>query len=269
MIPAQQAPTESPGSVTTHKQYRYDSLPSIPSATEHPCHVDGTTIPDDWNIHHGMHALHDDESYRAADWSLPMSSSGRAASASAARRAKQELERLLFPSRPLALNTYRALKKAYLARLHDLHPDKAEDAETGKRQFVELQTAWMVYERMSRTYRQASADRDGAEGDFTMFGVGCSFADNDQERKLRTEIMDQACRGWFSSGLLQESSAEPSTADDRTPNSSLFTQLEEELETGPDDNPKDEPSLRGTPTSSPQQPGRKTLVHGLRPLGKQ
>ena len=40
-----------------------------------------------------------------------------------------------------------------------------------------------------------------------MFGVGCSFADSAQERDYRNEIMDQACRGWFSSGALQSTSS--------------------------------------------------------------
>ena len=44
------------------------------------------------------------------------------------------------------------------------------------------------------------------EGNFTMFGVGCSFSDNDQEKDLRNEITDQACRGWFSAGAISSSS---------------------------------------------------------------
>jgi len=37
-----------------------------------------------------------------------------------------------------------------------------------------------------------------------VFGVGCSFADTPEERIRRNEIMDQACRGWFTDGYLQE-----------------------------------------------------------------
>ena len=37
-----------------------------------------------------------------------------------------------------------------------------------------------------------------------MFGVGCSFDDSPEERDLRNDIMDQACRGWFSSGAIEE-----------------------------------------------------------------
>jgi hypothetical protein len=35
-----------------------------------------------------------------------------------------------------------------------------------------------------------------------MFGVGCSFADNDQERQYRNYIMDQAARGYFTTGEI-------------------------------------------------------------------
>ena len=47
---------------------------------------------------------------------------------------------------------------------------------------------------------------DGAAANFTQFGVGCSFSDSEEERALRTEITDQACRGWFSSGLVSAGS---------------------------------------------------------------
>ena len=42
------------------------------------------------------------------------------------------------------------------------------------------------------------------QNNFTMFGVGCSFSDSPTEQMHRTEIMDQASRGWFSSGQLSE-----------------------------------------------------------------
>jgi hypothetical protein len=42
-----------------------------------------------------------------------------------------------------------------------------------------------------------------------MFGVGCSFSDNETERALREEITNQACRGWFSAGQLAEVASAP------------------------------------------------------------
>jgi hypothetical protein len=47
-----------------------------------------------------------------------------------------------------------------------------------------------------------------------MFGVGCSFSDNEQEKELRSKIMDEASRGWFSAGQLSEKSSSQ-TLDDR------------------------------------------------------
>jgi hypothetical protein len=46
--------------------------------------------------------------------------------------------------------------------------------------------------------------RDGGEDGayFTMFGVGCSFADSPEESARRAAIMDQACRGWFPFGSI-------------------------------------------------------------------
>ena len=40
------------------------------------------------------------------------------------------------------------------------------------------------------------------EANFTMFGVGCSFADTEQERHYRNYIMDQASRGYFTTGEI-------------------------------------------------------------------
>ena len=51
-------------------------------------------------------------------------------------------------------------------------------------------------------------DDEKDTNDFTLFGVGCSFSDSPEERKLRDEIMDQACRGWLPSGALSHSDGE-------------------------------------------------------------
>jgi len=140
--------------------------------------------------------------------------------------------------------SYTDLRKAYFERVQLLHPDKIkfrnedemidklksptkEKIETllseenekigwketneaiqkskssrGHEAFVELQEAWKNYNDIAKKMN----DRDGPEDNFTMFGVGCSFSDNPSEQLKRTEIMDQACRGWFSSGLLEEKS---------------------------------------------------------------
>lgn len=136
--------------------------------------------------------------------------------------------------------SYIDLKKAYFERVQLLHPDKmkfrneddmlkspkqeiealsSEENESvgwqeiseaiqksklsrGHEAFVELQDAWDKYNAIAKNMN----DRDGPEDNFTMFGVGCSFSDTPSEQLRRTEIMDQACRGWFSSGHLEEKS---------------------------------------------------------------
>jgi hypothetical protein len=178
-------------------------------------------------------------------------SSGRAAAAIAARRAKQELVRLLFSTGKPKLKTsslmdiskysYRDLRSAYLEKLHELHPDKAADATVAKGLFVELQTAWLAYEQISKSFRQSSSESSGAEADFTMFGVGCSFSDNEQEKTLRLEIMDQACRGWFSSGYIGETAAVKNITSARSPGTPLFTYMDEETAS-----PSNEASREGT-----------------------
>jgi hypothetical protein len=55
--------------------------------------------------------------------------------------------------------------------------------------------------------------KDGKrEANFTMFGVGCSFSDSPEERALRSEITDKACRGWFSSGEIAHTSSDTTAA---------------------------------------------------------
>mmetsp|Transcript_40435 Transcript_40435/g.87326 ORF Transcript_40435/g.87326 Transcript_40435/m.87326 type:complete len:338 (-) Transcript_40435:445-1458(-) len=103
-------------------------------------------------------------------------------------------------------------------------------------QFIELKNAWEEYHASVRSIakhhrnnvnegnnnnnnninssniKQYSDEDDDfweeeEENDFTMFGVGCSFDDSPEERDLRHEIMEQASRGWFSSGSLVYSSS--------------------------------------------------------------
>ena len=136
-------------------------------------------------------------------------------------KAKQELVKRLFgpklskqgrDSHKLldhSIYSYRELRAAYLEQVQLLHPDKHTSAkistvekEDNKRRFVDLQEAWNRYEGLAKIIDRASNGRDGITANFTLFGVGCSFSDNDAERTLRNEIMDQACRGWFSAGAI-------------------------------------------------------------------
>ena len=66
--------------------------------------------------------------------------------------------------------------------------------------FHELQQAWHQYEELAKAMTKVQSK----QSNFTKFGVGCSFSDSEEERALRSEITDQACRGWFSSGMLSE-----------------------------------------------------------------
>lgn len=158
-----------------------------------------------------------------------MSTGTRAARAASSRQVKQELTRLLFGKNrntsglaeasnkldPTAYS-YGDLKKAYLQRIHELHPDKnttsnldAAVKEAAKEEFRKLKDAWDRYEMlakaMNKVHQNGEESSLSAEANFTMFGVGCSFSDNEEERELRNEIMDQACRGWFSAGSLTAS----------------------------------------------------------------
>jgi DnaJ-class molecular chaperone len=145
-----------------------------------------------------------------------MSGGTRAVSATTSRRAKQELVRLLFREQytrkgPEAhrkldhsIYSYKELRKAYLGRLQEIHPDKNKSKGLdSKRSFNELQEAWDNYENLAKMMRKVNKG-DEADANFTLFGVGCSFSDSPAERALREEITDQACRGWFSSGAIAE-----------------------------------------------------------------
>ena len=171
--------------------------------------------------------------------------SSRAATAASSRRVKQELVRLLFGREATSatstnhacrskildhsIYSYADLRGAYLEKLQQYHPDKQYSAKdtnqdtyaTRHSLFVELQEAWTLYDQQAKISRMVDKDyynNGDGEGDyknrnFTMFGVGCSFSDNDAERDLRNEIMDQAGRGWFSAGSLAPSSEASSSAD--------------------------------------------------------
>lgn len=147
--------------------------------------------------------------------------STRVASTLSSRRCKQELVRLLFAPKYAGMGpdahrnldptiySYSDLRKAYLERLQAIHPDKLKHQHDGSSKennsaaahsrFVELQDAWDKYEEVAKLLQKVGKPE---EATFTMFGVGCSFADSPDERAMRDAITDQACRGWFSAGSL-------------------------------------------------------------------
>merc|ERR1712157_691350 len=84
-------------------------------------------------------------------------------------------------------------------RHFDKHQQRYSTEEL-KREFQELQSTWDRYEDLTKNMKVTSGD--GTAANFTQFGVGCSFSGNEEEKALRNEITDQACRGWFSSGLV-------------------------------------------------------------------
>jgi hypothetical protein len=176
----------------------------------------------------------------------------RAASATISLRAKQALVQVLFGA-DLArkgpqthglldhsIYSYADLRSAYLERIHKIHPDKQKSQQTGlmsslseagedghetsatmtdASRFVELQEAWNRYEAIAKISKKVGkGDCKELDANFVMFGVGCSFSDNEEEREVRAKIMDQASRGWFSAGELcdtkNDESARPNDKKD-------------------------------------------------------
>ena len=154
-------------------------------------------------------------------------SSTRAASAASSRLAKQKLVQFLFGSKysgkgreahkrlDHASYSFEELRAAFLKRVHEIHPDKRRSTtETkGHSEFVELQSAWAEYEKLAKMMTKVGGG--SSDADFTLFGVGCSFSDSPEEQQKRSEIMDEACRGWFTAGAISETAA--SSASDNGP----------------------------------------------------
>mmetsp|Transcript_54500 Transcript_54500/g.157600 ORF Transcript_54500/g.157600 Transcript_54500/m.157600 type:complete len:207 (-) Transcript_54500:36-656(-) len=154
-----------------------------------------------------------------------MSTSSRAYRAVSSRQLKQQVVKLIFGPQyakkgpeahrllDASIYSYADLKKAYLSRIQEIHPDKIKkgslEAESMTRSFQELQEAWSKYEELAKLMK--SPGNGNEEANFTMFGVGCSFSDSEEERALREEFTEQACRGWLSSGMLAERSVTTST----------------------------------------------------------
>ena len=97
------------------------------------------------------------------------------------------------------------------------HQHKIKTNDNGHEAFVELQHAWDEYDQIAKTAMKSGGNNDSrvVQEDFTMFGVGCSFSDNPAEQKRRAEIMDQASRGWFAAGQIDEG-AKLEVVDDLT-----------------------------------------------------
>ncbi len=190
-------------------------------------------------------------------------------------QAKQKIVRLLFGPKyarkgpeahrklDASIYSFVDLKKAYLSRVQEIHPDKMRKTGTEwekmKHSFQELQDAWKNYEELARAMKTVG-NADDSEANFTMFGVGCSFADSDAEKELRSEIMDQAGRGWFSSGLLAESTAASRNGSSNYMKIRQVSLLDENLFTDVTKNTDKGPVQNDTS----EKPKRKTLIPGLR-----
>ena len=98
-----------------------------------------------------------------------------------------------------------------------------QQEQTQRHHWNALQDAWMDYEALAKQWHRTSSSSSTEEANFTLFGVGCSFSDNEHERDLRTEIMDQAGRGWFSAGQLPSSSSASTVTTTTTTNSNRRT----------------------------------------------
>ena len=196
-----------------------------------------------------------------------MSSGGtRAARAATSRQVKNELVKLLFGKRyaktgpqghkklDAASYSYSDLKSAYLNRLQEIHPDKsnANQHATDNKSFHDLQQAWENYASMAKAMEKTSS----VQANFTKFGVGCSFSDSDEERALRNEITDQACRGWFSSGLLSATGSDSSSKGDAPYQPNVVSLVDDDLFVEVDSESVDNPPAQQE--SSPSR--KKTLI---------
>lgn len=129
--------------------------------------------------------------------------------------AKQELVRIIHGTgHPHSCFSFEDLRFAFLQRVHEIHPDKKNmklrDSTASTKHhaaaFIELKEAWDRFEKTVKIPNGPDTRRGKSPsqqpGSFTMFGVGCSFSDNESERLKRIKIMDEASRGWFSAGEI-------------------------------------------------------------------
>ena len=94
----------------------------------------------------------------------------------------------------------RAHKPCYRPWQFATHPDRRGGSAE---QFSLLQHAWERYQ----AGRPHSARETAPSGNFTTFGVGCSFADDEFERAHRSSIVEQASRGYLHRDLLDSHTA--------------------------------------------------------------
>ena len=87
--------------------------------------------------------------------------------------------------------THDQIKAAYNQQIKRLHPDSVAHLPNHLKpptaRFIQLQQAWETFAKTKSCTR--------SEGDFTQFGVGCSFADTNEEKNARIRFMDQAALG--------------------------------------------------------------------------
>lgn len=211
--------------------------------------------------------------------------STRAAAASSSRRAKQELVRLLFGHETTSSNSnaacrskkldyasysYSCLRSAYLEKIQTMHPDKNRTDPNYKHNlFVELREAWDKYESIAKIAQKVDEGSLEKVKDFTMFGVGCSFSDNEAEREWRSEITDQACRGWFSSGALAEFTEDNTNTNFEPQQTSLLDEdmfiLSDEQAEGHSPKSTNKEENNGRHTSLQAQPRRSLVDKNFRP----
>jgi len=97
------------------------------------------------------------------------------------------------------------VRRRYLEAALRTHPDHCLDADAATRMAV-LQTAWESYRRSDARRRRTTSQTGGAPAEgFATFGVGCSFADSEQESAERAEIITMASRGMMNPRPLSES----------------------------------------------------------------
>jgi hypothetical protein len=170
-----------------------------------------------------------------------------------------------------SIYSYSDLKTAYLERVHALHPDKCrgetKEKEVAKREFVQLKNAWNKYEELAKMMKRVKKG-DETDASFTMFGVGCSFSDNDAERSLRNEFMDQACRGWLSSGAIgTDDGSEEDNNKNNKGQKEAYSQCKVSLCDDDCFMPHDEPEYEEDKTGSKQhtKSPHKLVAHLIRP----
>ena len=97
------------------------------------------------------------------------------------------------------------VRRRYLEAALRTHPDHCLDADAATR-MATLQTAWESYRRSEARRRRTTSQTGGAPAEgFATFGVGCSFADSEQESAERAEIITMASRGMMNPRPLSES----------------------------------------------------------------